>query len=158
MVLLGCTTDNMRLWTIHPKYLDASGLVALWREALLARAVVRGRTRGYRHHPQLQRFRECLSPHSALNGYLAGVYAESVVRGYEFNITKLTRVAVPLRIRTTDGQLRYEWEWLLHKLRARSPALYRAHRSIVTPDAHPLFLVVVGPISEWERVIEPRAA
>ena len=26
----------MRLWTLHPKYLDAAGLVALWREALLA--------------------------------------------------------------------------------------------------------------------------
>ena len=29
----------MRLWTLHPKYLDGVGLVALWREALLARAV-----------------------------------------------------------------------------------------------------------------------
>jgi len=25
----------MRLWTLHPKYLDARGLVALWREGLL---------------------------------------------------------------------------------------------------------------------------
>jgi hypothetical protein len=47
----------MRLWTIHPRYLDSQGLVALWREALLARAVLRGETRGYRHHPQLIRFR-----------------------------------------------------------------------------------------------------
>jgi hypothetical protein len=37
-------------------YLDGRGLVALWREALLAQAVLRGRTRGYRH-PQLARFR-----------------------------------------------------------------------------------------------------
>jgi carboxyl-terminal processing protease len=29
----------MRLWSLHPKYLDAQGLVALWREALLAKAV-----------------------------------------------------------------------------------------------------------------------
>ena len=47
----------MRLWSVHPKYLDARGLVALWREALLAQAVLRGRTNGYVHHPQLQRFR-----------------------------------------------------------------------------------------------------
>ena len=46
----------MRLWSLHPKYLDARGLVALWREALLAQAVLRGETRGYRHHPQLARF------------------------------------------------------------------------------------------------------
>ncbi|HEU5178767.1 MAG TPA: pyrimidine dimer DNA glycosylase/endonuclease V, partial [Burkholderiales bacterium] len=32
----------MRLWSLHPKYLDARGLVALWREALLAQAVLRG--------------------------------------------------------------------------------------------------------------------
>ena len=37
----------MRLWTLHPKYLDPQGLVALWREALLARAVLQGKTRGY---------------------------------------------------------------------------------------------------------------
>jgi hypothetical protein len=36
----------MRLWTLHPKYLDARGLVALWREALLAQKVLRGATRG----------------------------------------------------------------------------------------------------------------
>ena len=38
------------------------GLVALWREALLARAVLRGKTRGYRHHPQLHRFRASATP------------------------------------------------------------------------------------------------
>ncbi len=34
----------MRLWTLHPKYLDPRGLVALWREALFAQAVLRGWT------------------------------------------------------------------------------------------------------------------
>ena len=52
----------MRLWTLHPRYLDARGLVALWREALLAQKVLRGKTRGYRAHPQLQRFREQADP------------------------------------------------------------------------------------------------
>lgn len=31
---------------MHPRYLDAKGLVALWREALLVQAVLRGETRG----------------------------------------------------------------------------------------------------------------
>jgi hypothetical protein len=37
----------MRLWTLHPRYLDSQGLVALWREGLLAQAVLRNRTRGF---------------------------------------------------------------------------------------------------------------
>lgn len=28
----------MRLWSLHPKHLDPQGLVALWREVLLARS------------------------------------------------------------------------------------------------------------------------
>ena len=44
-------TIPMRLWTLHPQYLDPRGLVALWREALLAQKVLLGRTRGYRAHP-----------------------------------------------------------------------------------------------------------
>jgi hypothetical protein len=47
----------MRIWSIHPKYLDIKGLVALWREALLAKHVLEGRTKGYRNHPQLDRFK-----------------------------------------------------------------------------------------------------
>ena len=39
----------MRLWSLRPKYLDSQGLVALWREGLLAQAVLRGKTRGYRN-------------------------------------------------------------------------------------------------------------
>jgi hypothetical protein len=33
----------MRLWSLHPEYLDANGLVALWREALLAQAFLQGK-------------------------------------------------------------------------------------------------------------------
>lgn len=46
----------MRLWTISFKYLDAKGLVALWREALLAKNVLAGLIKGYKNHPQLDRF------------------------------------------------------------------------------------------------------
>jgi hypothetical protein len=38
----------MQLWTLHPKHLDVRGLVALWREALLAQKILCGATRGYR--------------------------------------------------------------------------------------------------------------
>ena len=146
------TPDAMRLWTLHPKYLDATGLVALWREALLARAVLRGRTVGYRAHPQLHRFRECASPRSAINAYLAVVHAEAVARGYDFDRRKLARVATAQPITATAGQLEYEWDWLLRKLRERDPTTYRRHRRVTEPDAHPLFAIVPGPIGDWERV------
>ena len=66
----------MRLWTLHPKYLDAKGLVALWREALLAQKVLRGATKGYRHHPQLLRFSNSKNPPAALAAYLKAVHEE----------------------------------------------------------------------------------
>jgi len=55
----------VRLWSVHPEYLDSRGLVALWREALLAQAVLRGETRGYRRHPRLARFRARPDPTAA---------------------------------------------------------------------------------------------
>lgn len=141
----------MRLWTLHPKYLDAPGLVALWREALLAREVLRGRTVGYRQHPQLARFHRCASPRSAINRYLELVHDESLARGYSFDRSKLGRVTTPQRMVATEGQLEYEWHWLLDKLRRRSDAVYRRHRDVELPEAHPLFDVVPGPVAEWER-------
>ncbi|MGP1680491.1 MAG: pyrimidine dimer DNA glycosylase/endonuclease V [Giesbergeria sp.] len=36
----------MRLWSLHPQYLDSKALVALRREGLLAQAVLAGLTRG----------------------------------------------------------------------------------------------------------------
>src|SRR5262250_1927293 len=99
----------MRLWSLHPRYLDPAGLCALWREALLARAVLRGETIGYRHHPQLVRFRACGSPRSAINAYLRAIHAEAATRGYAFDRSKLARVAKEEPIVTTRGQIDYEW-------------------------------------------------
>lgn len=141
----------MRLWTLHPKYLDPQGLVALWREALLARAVLRGKTRGYRHHPQLLRFQDHPAPRSAINAYLGRVLLEAESRGYAFNRSKVGPVRGPVRIRSTSGQLRYEWQHLLRKLRARNPELHRRWRGVTSPEPHPLFSIVPGPVESWER-------
>jgi hypothetical protein len=126
----------------------------LWRETLLAREVLRGRTQGYRQHPQLRRFRSCGSPRAAANRYLAIVYAEARLRGYRFDRSKLGRDHPVPVIPVTDGQLRYEWNWLLQKLRSRNPALYRQHFAVSTPMVHPLFRVVPGPVAEWEHARE----
>jgi hypothetical protein len=141
----------MRLWTLHPKYLDPQGLVALWREALLARAVLRGETKGYRHHPQLQRFQAQASPKSAINAYLAEVLAEADARGYAFDRRKVGPVRRRARIASTSGQMRYEWRHLLRKLRARNPALFRKWRGLKSPEPHPLFRVRRGALEAWEK-------
>jgi hypothetical protein len=142
----------VRLWTLHPKYLDAKGLVALWREALLAQSVVRGLTKGYTHHPQLARFLATADPSAAVASYLARVHAEAVARGYAFDADKIGPARRRGRLAATTGQLRHEWTHLKRKLRVRDPARYRLCRG-VDPEPHPLFRLVDGPVEPWERVI-----
>jgi hypothetical protein len=141
----------MGLWTLHPRYLDAQGLTALWRESLLARAVLCGQTRGYRHHPQLVRFQAQREPAAAIATYLHAVYAESVARGYRFDGSKLDAVHGDMRISTTRGQLEYEWRHLLAKLEARSPATFQNWKEL-QPQPHPMFDIVPGPPEPWERM------
>lgn len=141
----------MRLWTLHPKYLDARGLTALWREGLLARAVLRGETRGYRHHPQLARFKAHRTPLAAINTYLRAVLAEADARGYRFDRSKLGPRRGRIRLRATRGQLDHEWRHLLAKLRGRSPRIFARWRRERSRLAHPLFRVVRGRIEPWER-------
>lgn len=138
----------MRLWTLHPRYLDAQGLVSVWRKALLARQVLRGRTKAYRNHPQLERFRTHAAPVSAINAYLLAVHEEAVARGYAFDRKKLGPVRNRARIRVTDGQLDYEWRHLRRKLAERCPERARRAGKLV---AHPLFRIVPGPVEAWER-------
>ncbi|HEX8963916.1 MAG TPA: pyrimidine dimer DNA glycosylase/endonuclease V [Rhodocyclaceae bacterium] len=140
----------MRLWTLHPRYLDPRGLVALWREALLAQAVIAGQTRGYRHHPQLIRFRAASDPAAAIAAYLHAVHEESLRRGYSFDAAKIGAVGAVARLTATRGQLDYEWEHLRRKLRQRAPERLDELRAVRRPQAHPLFRVVPGGIADWE--------
>ena len=141
----------MRLWSLHPKYLDPAGLVALWREALLARAVLRGRTRGYTHHPQLQRFTAHAQPRLAINQYLAAIHDEAERRGYAFDRSKLGPLRPVDCIRVSTGQLAREWEHLRQKLATRSPALLARWSASSVPVCHPLFRRQPGPVAVWER-------
>ena len=141
----------VRLWTLHPEYLDARGLVALWREALLAQAVLRGRTRGYRHHPQLERFRARPSPIGAIAQYLRVVHAESVRRGYRFEARKIARARTSGSITATRGQLEHEWEHLTTKLAKRDPGRHADLERVRRPKPHPSFRIVPGGIASWER-------
>jgi hypothetical protein len=141
----------MRLWSLHPRQLDGKGLVAVWREGLLALAVVRGRTRGYRHHPQLLRFTKQRQPAGVLATYLLAVSAEAEARGYAFDRAKLGPARSRAHLTVTRGQLEHEWRHLLRKLHRRDRQRWARQRT-ASPQAHPLFEVVPGPVEAWERV------
>jgi len=141
----------MRLWSLHPRYLDPKGLVALWREALLAQAVLAGRTRGYRQHPQLRRFAAAPAPQAAIASYLRQVQREAARRGYRFDAGRLDDAAGeagPLVV--TTGQLEYERQHLQRKLALRAPACLSALQDSRGIDPHPLFVVTAGGIADWE--------
>ena len=146
----------MRLWSIHPKYLDPQGLVACWREALLARAVLRNETRGYRNHPQIERFRAAENPLASLEVYLWVLWEEGTRRGYRFDADKLGE-RLPIEcLPVTDGQLAHELAHLRAKLVQRSPAWHEKLVEVTLPDAHPLFDVVSGDVEPWERLQAPK--
>lgn len=146
---------GMRLWSLHPRHLDAKGLVALWREGLLALAVAKGRTRGYRHHPQLVRFLAKPDPVAAIERYLLEVHAEAKTRGYSFDRRKLGPARARVRWTVSQGQLRHEWTHLLGKLERRDPERWRQQRA-AKPVPHPLFRVVPGKVAAWERISPAR--
>jgi hypothetical protein len=133
-------------------YLDTKGLVALWREGLLAQKVLLGQTKGYQSHPQLLRFRACADPVLAIGCYLNEVAHEADRRGYRFNSAKVVKFGACQKMKVTRGQIEYEWRHLLNKLKIRSPLLYEANKTVVSPDPHPLFEIVPGEIEDWERV------
>src|SRR5258706_6240591 len=141
----------MRLWTLHPQYLDPRGLVAVWREALLAQKVLRGTTRGYRHHPQLARFRAQSDPLAAIASFLDGIADEALSRGYRFDASKIPHRQFAGQIRETHGQLLYEWKHLKTKLPARAPHVARRFRCITMPEPHPLFCAAPGDVRAWEK-------
>ena len=149
----------MRLWSVHPAYLDRQGLLACWREGLLAQAVLAGRTTGYTRHPQLERFRGTEEPRATIGAYLRGIQAEATIRGYRFDPARIDDLcATSTLVDVTAGQVAFEARHLMAKLATRTPghlnALesdYHAH----SLQVHPLFAVIPGGIEPWERAAPP---
>jgi hypothetical protein len=142
----------MRLWSLHPKYLDSKGLVAVWREALLAKNVLEGKTKGYKHHPQLNRFIISAKPIDAINQYLLDIHKEAKYRNYNFNYKKINLNFEPTQLIVTIGQLEYEAKHLLSKLKIRSTEKYIELKSLKTFIPHPLFNIVPGDRETWEII------
>ena len=110
----------MRIWSINPKYLDSKGLVALWRETLLAQKVLCNQTKGYQNHPQLLRFRSTEDPLELICFYLCHVAKEADSRGYSFDKKKIII------------------------------ALFENIKALKKIELHPLFHEVSGEIENWE--------
>jgi hypothetical protein len=142
----------MRLWSLHPKYLDTKGIVALWREALLAQAVLRGDTRGYRHHPQLERFKAAPKPMHAIAAYLSAIHREAECRNFIFDVSKIGPGQLKERIPVTQGQIDYEFAHLKKKLAHRDGISLKHIDAVMRPEPHPLFEIVPGVVEKWERV------
>jgi len=142
----------MRLWSIHPEYLDAKGLVALWREALLAQIVLQGNTKGYKNHPQLNRFKNTSNPIGAIACYLRSIIDEADRRDYNFNRSKIVNKKINNRIPVTSGQVEYEFKHLLEKLRKRDPDLHKHLEMIDKIKVNPIFKKIRGTVEEWERI------
>lgn len=140
----------MRIWSVHPRYLDSKGLVALWRETLLAKNVLTGNTKGYLYHPQLIRFKKTENPISSIDQYLIEVYKEALERGYNFDKYKINWQYQPVSITVTKGQIIYETNHLLGKLKVRDISKYKFLLSINNVEPHPMFNITQGEIEDWE--------
>jgi hypothetical protein len=141
----------LRLWSLHPGYLDSKGLVAVWREGLLAKKVLENGTIGYRHHPQLERFKIQAAPLTAIHVYLEAVLAEARKRGYNFDERKIEQGLTCPPIFVTRGQLEFEMGLLRKKLEVRDPQHLQKIGEIKEITPHPQFKLVEGEVEFWEK-------
>ncbi len=143
----------MRLWSISPKYLDTKGLLALWREALLAKKVLEGKTKGYKNHPQLIRFKNTKKPLKFINQYLYFIFLEAKKRKYNFDETKFKNYNIKEKIPVTRGQIIFEFNHLLKKLKNRDKMRYEKLKKISPYQIEPnnIFRIIEGEKELWEK-------
>lgn len=153
-VIYSCpeTFFPMRIWSIHPKYLDSKGLVALWRETLLAKNVLENKTKGYKSHPQLNRFRESKNSMDCINQYLFEIYKEAERRNYKFDKEKIDQHFSSSLLKVTKGQLDFEIKHLKAKLKLRDRDKLKELIAARDFEPHPLFAIVEGSIEPWEKL------
>lgn len=145
----------MRLWSIHPKYLDVKGLTACWREGLLAQNVLLSKTKGYKNHPQLERFKNTSDPVYAICSYLYTIYEEAKKRGYKYSVDKIAIKRIVKEsnaITVSTGQIHFEFEHLKSKLKIRNPERLQKIQDVEIPEVNPLFKPIEGVVESWEKV------
>jgi len=147
----------LRLWSLHPSFLDKQGILGVWREGLLAQKVLIGKTQAYVNHPQLIRFKKTSDPLLYIGTYLYFIYVEGSKRGYKFDVKKILKYDPKIdKIEVTIGQLYFEYAHLLKKLEKRDPEKYKEDQKR-DPQSHPLFRVVKGDVEPWEKSKDAKA-
>ncbi len=145
----------MRIWSIHPKYLDGIGLVACFRETLLAQKVLEGKTKGYKNHPQLLRFKNSDNALLYIGAYLFELCKEAKNRGYNFDISKILYFKEGdkfQKLTVTNQQIQYEFNQLLNKLSSRNPEKYKEIKDISEIEANNIFVITEGKTESWEKI------
>ncbi|MBI9046571.1 MAG: hypothetical protein JEZ06_18920 [Anaerolineaceae bacterium] len=113
--------------------------------------MLEGKTRGYKNHPQLIRFKTHPEPLKAISFYLYEVYQEARSRGYNFDLSKVHHDGNTQTIPATSGQLDFEIRHLLKKLEKRSKKDYDFLIALENVAPHPLFEIGKGNIEDWEK-------
>lgn len=143
----------MRLWSIHPRYLDRQGLTALWREGLGALTSIKP-GKGYHNHPQLDRFKKSNHQELLLQYYMRKVLWEAEARGYKFDASKLKPLRIPSsreQIPVTRGQIEFEMKHLYKKMKERSIPQFSKNikpKNVILNDC---FYMIEGDIEPWEK-------
>ncbi|MGV0439032.1 pyrimidine dimer DNA glycosylase/endonuclease V [Corynebacterium mastitidis] len=123
---VGLRGTALRISSLHPNLVDSKSLVVYWREALLVQNVLRGLTRAYRNHPQLDGVRSYPDPVGAVCFHLHGLVDDTDQRGCRLNLD-LVRLTVnsprDVRLSMRSGGVAYERDLLLDKVTRRDPRL-----------------------------------
>lgn len=142
----------MRLRSIHPKYLDTKWLLAVWREWLLAKHVLEWKTKWYKNHPQLIRFKIYENSIGWINNYLSHILLESKNRWYKFDWSKVKFNKDQRIINVTKWQIAFEFKHLLKKLKSRTPIKYKEIKDIKEIETHPTFKIIEWNIEKREII------
>jgi hypothetical protein len=84
--------------------------------------------------------------------YLKFVWEEAVNRNYNFDASKFDSKAEHCNIRVSTGQISFEKEHLLNKLKIRDRTKYELLHQQKEIELHPLFTIYPGEIELWERI------
>jgi hypothetical protein len=103
--------------TAVPAKKTASTRRSGWREALLAQKVLQGTL-------------------AAISAYLWAVHDEATRRGFEFDASKITRDRRALSLTVTKGQLAFEHQHLMKKLRRRNLKQLLAILAMIAQSNH----------------------
>ena len=147
----------MRIWSLHPQYLDQKGLGGQWEEGIIAQNTLFFQEGKYLNYPVLHRVKAHQEPVAWIGMYLNEILKEANVnRGYNYNDQLIKQLKPTLPMPVTRGQLYYEWTLLQGRLQKRDPVKMSLNDGVDINNikANPMFYVIDGDIEDWERVKE----